>query len=297
MASPELGAATTAEINTQPECWARALKLSKNEPAGLPPRAERVLVLGCGTSYYMAEAYATLREQSGIGETDAVVASELPEVRRRYDRVVALSRSGTSAEVVEAMSRLKGEAPLTAIVGVASTPVAELADHVIDLGFADEQSVVQTRFATTTLATLRSALGEELGAVISDAQRAVESALPRTPGRQLVILGTGWAASLAQEGALKCRESAAAWVEAYPAGEYRHGPIAAADEDTLVWALNPLTDMQRTTVLESGASLEEGQLDPMAELIRIQRLAVRWAAERGRDADSPRNLTRSVTDV
>src|SRR4051794_39779751 len=115
MAASRLGAATTAEINTQPECWARGLELSASEPTGLPVRGERVLVLGCGTSYYVAAAYATLREQSGAGETDAVVASELPEVRRRYDRVVALSRSGTSAEVVEAMSRLEDEAPLTAI--------------------------------------------------------------------------------------------------------------------------------------------------------------------------------------
>jgi fructoselysine-6-P-deglycase FrlB-like protein len=297
MASSPLGAATTAEINTQPECWTRGQKLGDGEPSGLPEAGERVLVLGCGTSYYIAQAYATLREQSGAGETDAVVASELPEVRRDYDRVIALSRSGTSAEVVEAMNRLKGSAPLTAVVGVTSTPVAELADHVIDLGFADEQSVVQTRFATTALATLRAALGEELGAVISDAERAVDSALPESPARQLVILGTGWAASLAQEGALKCRESAAAWVEAYPAGEYRHGPIAVADQDTLVWALSPLTDKQRSAVLETGASLEQGELDPMAELIRIQRLAVRWAAERGRDADTPTNLTRSVTDV
>src|SRR3954447_5083039 len=182
MTSVPLGAATIAEINTQPECWTRGRKLIEGEPAGLPRRGERVLVLGCGTSYYIAQAYATLREQSGAGETDALVASELPDVRRRYDRVVALSRSGTSAEVVEAMSRLSGEAPLTAVVGVTATPVAELADHVIDLGFADEQSVVQTRFATTTLAMLRAALGEDLGAVISDAERAIDSPLPQTPG-------------------------------------------------------------------------------------------------------------------
>jgi len=297
MTSSAPGAATTVEIDTQPECWTRGQKLGNSEPAGLPLPGERVLVLGCGTSYYIAQAYAALREQSGAGETDALVASELPDVRRHYDRVVALSRSGTSAEVVEAMRRLEGEVPLTAVVGVTATPVAELADHVVDLGFADEQSVVQTRFATTTLAMLRAALGEDLGAVISDAERAIDSPLPQTPGRQLVILGTGWAASLAQEGALKCRESAAAWVEAYPVGEYRHGPIAVADPDTLVWALSPLTDKQRTAVLDSGASLEQGELDPMAELIRIQRLAVRWAAERGRDADNPTNLTRSVTDV
>ncbi len=295
--TPTLGSRTIEEIQTQPACWRRTAQVAAAEKEALPHPGERVLALGCGTSFFIAQAYADLREQAGLGETDARVAGELGPHRRRYDRVVVISRSGTSAEVVEAGERLRGEAPITALVGVTDSPVAELADHVVDLGFADETSVVQTRFATTGLTTLRVGLGEELAPLVADGEKALRSALPAPPPKQLVVLGAGWAASLAQEAALKCRESAGVWVEAYPAGEYRHGPISVADAGTLVWAISPLTEVQRRAILATGAALEQGELDPMAELVRIQRLAVGWATERGRDADVPTNLSRSVTDV
>jgi fructoselysine-6-P-deglycase FrlB-like protein len=295
--TPSPGSMTTAEIETQPQSWKRAVEVAAAHSAALPQPGERVLVIGCGTSYYIAQAYAWLREQAGHGETDAAVASELPTRLRSYGRIVALSRSGTSIEVIDAMSRLPAGVPVTAVVGVTDTPVAAAATDIVSLEFADEQSVVQTRFATTALATFRASIGEDLTTVIAEAEAALVSHLPRTPERQLVILGHEWSAAIAQEAALKCREAAAIWAETYPRGEYRHGPIAVADKTTLVWSLAPLTDVQRQAVLDTGARLELSTNDPMAELVRLQRFAVRWATERGRDADRPTNLTRSVTNV
>jgi fructoselysine-6-P-deglycase FrlB-like protein len=295
--TPSPGYLTTAEIETQPQCWKRAVEVAAAHSAALPQPGERVLVIGCGTSYYIAQAYAWLREQAGHGETDAVIGSELPPRLRSYDRIVALSRSGTSIEVVDAMAELPAGVPVTAVVGVVDTPVAAAATHVVPLEFADEESVVQTRFATTALATFRASIGEDLTTVIADGEAALASELPAVPERQLVILGHGWSTAIGQEAALKCREAAAVWAETYARGEYRHGPIAVADQATLVWTLTPLTDVQRQAVLDTGARLEESPRDPMAELVRLQRLAVRWATERGRDADRPTNLTRSVTDV
>jgi fructoselysine-6-P-deglycase FrlB-like protein len=296
-ATAALGARTSDEIASQPDCWRRAGEMTASVASQLPNEGERVLVLGCGTSYFIAAAYAGLREDAGVGATDAMVASELPARLRRYDRVVAVSRSGTSVEVIAAVKRLAAAVPVTAIVGDAGSPVARASRHVVDLGFADEKSVVQTRFATSALALLRASLGDDLSPVIADGVIALGSELPAIPERQLVVLGTGWAVGLAQEAALKCRESAAAWVEAYPSGEYRHGPIAVADSRTLVWALSPLSDVQRAAIVAVGAWLEEGRLDPMAELVRVQRLAVEWARHEGRDADAPTNLSRSVTEA
>jgi fructoselysine-6-P-deglycase FrlB-like protein len=292
-----LGARTIAEIETQPECWKRAVDVAAAHSAALPQPGERVLVVGCGTSYYIGQAYASLREQGGFGETDVVVGSELPARLRSYDRVVALSRSGTSVEVVDALAQLPTGLAITAIVGVVETPVAAAATSVVSLEFADEQSVVQTRFATTALALLRASIGEDLTTVIAQGEAALVSDLPPVPRRQLVILGHGWSTAIGQEAALKCRESAAAWAETYPRGEYRHGPIAVADETTLVWALSPLSDVQRRAIVDTGARLEESTRDAMAELVRLQRLAVEWARERGRDADRPTNLSRSVTEA
>ena len=77
-----LGRITSEEIASQPECWAQAQAQAISRPAGLPAAGERVLVLGCGTSYYVAAAYAWLREQAGQGVTDAVIASEMPTTLR-----------------------------------------------------------------------------------------------------------------------------------------------------------------------------------------------------------------------
>jgi glucosamine--fructose-6-phosphate aminotransferase (isomerizing) len=292
-----LGRITAQEIASQPGCWARAREQGAGRPAGLPAAGERVLVLGCGTSYYVAGAYAWLREQAGHGVTDALIASELPPVVRDYDRVLAISRSGTTTEVVQALQALPDWVPVTAVLGELGTPVGANATDVVDLSYADEGSVVQTRFPTTLLTLLRTHLGAtepEVAGLIEQA-RAVLAEPTTTPApRQLVVLGTGWAAALAQEAALKCRESAGMWAEAYPSGEYRHGPISVAGPGTLVWALTPLTPMQVEAVEATGATVRQGTRDPQAELVAIQRHAVAWAAASGRDADRPAHLSRSV---
>ena len=292
-----LGTRTIIEIQSQPECWQRAVDLGSTVK-GLPEPGERVLVLGCGTSFYIAQAYASLREGSGLGETDAVVASEMPQpLRRKYDRAIAISRSGTSVELLVAVQQLPESLPVTAVLGDVKTPLADGRYDVVDLGFADESSLVQTRFATTVLSLLRVANGEDLQAEIQAARIAVEDQLPPLPERQLVVLAHGWSTALAQEAALKCREAAAAWVESYLAGEYRHGPLAVADDRTLVWGLTPLTVVLSDSIRATGARIQQPSHPPQAELIRLQRLAVQWATANGRDADDPAHLGRSVTNV
>jgi len=289
-----LGPITTAEIASQPDLWARA---HEQGPTGLPDAGERVLVLGCGTSYYVAGAYAWLREQAGLGVTDALIASELPPVVRDYDRVLAISRSGTTTEVVQPLAALPGGVPVTAVLGELGTPVGAGATDIIDLSYADERSVVQTRFPTTLLTLLRThlgATGPDVAALIEQARSALAEPVTTPVPRQLVVLGTGWAAALAQEAALKCRESAGMWAEAYASGEYRHGPISVAGPGTLAWALTPLTPVQVEAIEATGATVRQGTRDPQAELVAIQRHAVAWAAAGGRDADQPTHLSRSV---
>ena len=84
-----------AEIATQPDDWAAVLGRATEAAAVLPGRDEDVAVVGCGTSFYMAQAYAALREAAEQGRTEAHAASEFP-LGRTYDRVVAISRSGTT---------------------------------------------------------------------------------------------------------------------------------------------------------------------------------------------------------
>ncbi|HEY5350845.1 MAG TPA: SIS domain-containing protein [Streptosporangiaceae bacterium] len=289
------GSRTEQEVASQPACWRRAGQLAADVAGVLPAAGERVAVAGCGTSWFMAQSYAAAREASGHGETDAFAASEMP-VGRAYDRVVVLSRSGTTTEIVQLLDRLRGEAPTVAITAVPGTPVAQAADAVIDLGFADEESVVQTRFATTELALLRANLGVDPGPAADAAERVLAAPLPAEmlAARQFTFLGTGWTYGLANEAALKLREAAGMWTEAYPAMEYRHGPVAVTGEGSIVWLFGTPPDGLGGEIAAAGGTAWFSEEDPLAELVRVQRVAVALARARGLDPDQPRNLARSV---
>ncbi|MET9072375.1 sugar isomerase [Streptomyces sp. NPDC004232] len=283
------------ELNSQPECWARAAEGAQRYKAALPESGERVAIVGCGTSYFMAQAVAGLREGAGQGETDAFAASEFPS-GRSYDRVVALTRSGTTTEVLELLGALRGRTRTTAVTADPATPVMSAADDLVVLDFADERSVVQTRFATTALTLLRAHLGLHTDSVVADARTALTTPLPEqlVACTQFTFLGRGWTVGLANEAGLKMREASLSWTEAYPAMEYRHGPISITTAGRAAWMLGEAPEGLAQQVGATGGLWIEGELDPLAELVRVQRLAVAVAAAHGLDPDRPRHLTRSV---
>ena len=197
---------------------------------GLPRPGERVAVVGCGTSWFMAKAYAALREQAGHGETDAFQASEFP-LGRRYDRVVAITRSGTTTEVVDLLEAIGGRD----------------ADHRAHRRRRRSRpprwpptpscwtSPTSSRWCRPASPPARSPCCAPTSARTSsrspaDAEVAVRLPLPVHPAlvEQITFLGRGWTVGLAEEAALKCREAAMFWAEAYPAMDYRHGPISIA---------------------------------------------------------------------
>jgi fructoselysine-6-P-deglycase FrlB-like protein len=283
------------EIATQPAVWRRAAALAPNVAAQLPPAGARLAVIGCGTSLYMAQAYAAARETAGAGETDAFPASELPP-GRRYDALLAISRSGTTTEVVRALATLPQTLPTYAVVGVERTPVATTAGHAVVLDFADEASVVQTRFATTALVLLLAGIGIDTEAATVEAELALADSLPAgsEAAGSFVFLGRGWTVGLANEAALKLREAALVPAESYPALEYRHGPIALAGEQTVVWPLGDVDADLVADVRAAGAHVVETARHPLADLVLVHRVALALARARGLDPDHPRNLTRSV---
>jgi fructoselysine-6-P-deglycase FrlB-like protein len=283
------------EITGQPALWRRAGEAAAAAAAVLPAPGERVCAVGCGTSLYVAQAFAALREAAGHGATDAFAASELPP-DRRYDVLVAISRSGTTTEVARALAQPLA-ARTVALTALPGSPVAAAADAHVDLAFADERAVVQTRFATTALSLLRAHVHPEATEpAAADAERALAQPLPVDPAaiEQWTFLGRGWTVGLAQEAALKLRETAQAWTEAYPAFEYRHGPIAIAAPWRVVWSFGPLHRDIENEIRRTGATVLAPRLDPLASLVLAQRSAVALAEARGLDPDRPRNLTRSI---
>ena len=283
------------EIASQPSVWRRAAALAPSLAPQLPPTGARLAVIGCGTSLYMAQAYAAAREATGAGETDAFPASELP-AGRRYDALLAISRSGTTTEVLRALAPLPKALPTHAVVGVDGTPIATTARHTVVLDFADEASVVQTRFATTALVLLLAGLGLNTEDAAVQTESVLADGLPAgvaTAG-SFVFLGHGCTVGLANEAALKLRETALIAAESYPALEYRHGPIALASEQTLVWPLGNVESDLVADVRAAGAAVVGTDRHPLADLVRVHRVALAIARDRGLDPDHPRNLTRSV---
>lgn len=292
--TPVPAAHMAAELASQPDTWARAADL-RDEQSRLPARGARIAVVGCGTSWFMAQSYAWLRERGGHGETDAFAASEA-FVDRGYDAVVALTRSGTTTEVLQLVEGLAGRVRTIGVIGDAGSPLVGLVDDAITLPFADERSVVQTRFATTALALFRASLGEDLGGAITDVERVIAEDLDPAlvDAEQYTFLGRGWSVGLAHEAALKMREASQSWTESYPSMEYRHGPIAIAAPGRVTWQFGDAPEGLAADVAATGARFEASTLDPMAELVRAQRVALARARAKDLDPDQPRNLTRSV---
>jgi len=283
------------EVASQPECWSKAIEMAALAGPALPAPGERVAVIGCGSSLNVARCYARLREAAGHGETDAFPASEVPATRR-YDRMVFVSRTGTTTEVLDALRRVPSGVTTTAVAADPDSPLPREAGTAVVLDFADERSVVSSRFITSSIVLLRAHLGADLRALPGEAARALARPLP--PGlaehAEFTFLGRGWAAAVADEAALKLREASRTWAESYPAMEYRHGPISVSDPGTVVWALGEVPPDLLADARHTGATVITSPVDPLVGLIGAQLLAVALAERKGIDPDQPRALSRSV---
>ncbi|MFC6933955.1 hypothetical protein ACFQHO_28780 [Actinomadura yumaensis] len=65
--APQVGGHTENEIASQPGVWRRAAGSAADLAPALPRAGERVAVVGCGTSWFVAQSYAALREGAGQG--------------------------------------------------------------------------------------------------------------------------------------------------------------------------------------------------------------------------------------
>lgn len=286
---------TLSEILSQPEVWERALAQGEHATGILRRDGERMLLLGCGTSAYVAQVIARLRERAGLGLTDFGYASE-PVSPRGYDVVVAISRSGTTSEVIDALEAIPRGVRRVLVTAESGTPAEELCDEALVLDFADERSVVQTRFPTTQVVLARQAFGEDMSG-LPDRLRAALDAPTRVDlagSDHFVFLGHDWTVGLAHEAGLKLRETAQAWVEAYPMLDYRHGPISVAHAGSVVWLVGCADAALSEQVRGTGARVVESVSDGLIDLVLAQRAAAELALSKGLDPDVPRNLTRSI---
>ena len=117
-----------AEIESQPEIWAQVAEVAPSLIGKLPKMGEKVAVVGCGSSWFMSQCYAALREGAGHGETDAYVGSEF-NYNRKYDRIVTISRSGTTTEIIDFAKQNKIPSVLITAIKRSEEHTSELQSH------------------------------------------------------------------------------------------------------------------------------------------------------------------------
>jgi len=283
------------EIEQQPRCWREMADLAPQVSGLLPSRGQRVAFVGCGSSWFVAQSAAVLRESDGGGETDAFHPAAAP-AGRRYDAVVAISRSGTTSEILWMIDGLPAGVARHAVTLDGTSPLAAAVTRVVVLDAVREESVVQTASATSAVALLRALFGHDLEVAARHAEAVLGEAPPISLGdaARHVFVGRGWAEGLAHEAALKCREAAGTWAESYPDREYLHGPRSASDADTVVWAIGEVASDVLDAAVAASNRVVATTGDALADVVRVQRAAVAEAVRRGRDPMRPPWLTRSV---
>lgn len=217
--------------------------------------ADEIILTGCGSALFAArlgEAY--LRTIAGI-RTTAIAASELEHAipfLTEKTLVIALSQSGETADVVDAMiSVQKSGIQTAAIVNVMHSTLARVVDVAVPLGAGQEQCVLATKswFAKVGIllklagavrqgechdhsVTAAATVIEEMlkspllySQIISISDRLAEST-------SALVVGRGLAAATAQEVALKIKEASYVHAEAFASGELKHGAIALVSDGT-----------------------------------------------------------------
>ena len=229
---------------------------------------ERVLLLGCGTSWHAALIGKYYVEELVGIPAEVDYGSEFRNRKPVLDErclVIALSQSGETFDTLAATrAAQKRGAPVVAICNVPGSTLSREAEAVLFTHAGPEIGVASTKTFTAIIAALymlaiqigrirgliQAAQATDLMQELVRIPRLIEAVL-RLDGEiqelarehasvsDFLFLGRGINYPIALEGALKLKEISYIHAEGYPAGEMKHGPIALITDEMLVVALAP----------------------------------------------------------
>jgi glucosamine--fructose-6-phosphate aminotransferase (isomerizing) len=254
---------TYKEIFSQSDVWQTVLQeLKQNKSAESMLRTNNRkaswLFVGCGTSFYLADAAATSWTLLTGEPARAVPGSEIllyPDLTRSEAanlHAVVISRSGRTSEAVRAAHVLRKEMQMPAI-GITCAEKSELeaeCDSTLVLNTADEKSMVMTRSFTSMLISLQCIAAKRAGNAefctsleVMAAQFAprirllaeqMEVFVAGNSFEDYVFLGQGPFHGLAREAALKVMEMSCSYSQSFHTLEFRHGPKAIITPRTVL---------------------------------------------------------------
>lgn len=227
------------------------------------PALRRVRFVACGTSMHAAAVLHRVLAMAGVASTYGPASESDCWVQEPDTVTVALSQSGETADVLQALEH-HASGPVLAITNTPHSTLARGADALVRLDVGTEVGVAATKTFTAQVvvgaAVLLSGLvaaakldprraAEQVGQLallpgqMADAHRYALAALPTvvdklTDADGFLFVARGAAVPYAAEGALKLKEITYRWAEAFAAGELKHGPIALIDQGTPVVAID-----------------------------------------------------------
>lgn len=260
----ERGKHTIHEIKSQPQVWRDALAVFTENQSGLATlfaenTFDKVIVTGCGSTYYLSLAGARLLQKFAGLAAQAYPASEIvlyPDVmlnKNQQTLLIAVSRSGTTSETVSAIRTFKEKAngKIITVTCDSQTPLAQAADLVFAIESAQEESVAQTRSFSSMCVVIQQIaayLGKQNNASNSDIATICQSLLDNHSGlaqslgenpniQKFFFLGSDTLYGIASEAMLKMKEMSLSYSEAFHMLEFRHGPMSMVGDDSLVVGL------------------------------------------------------------
>lgn len=252
---------TWNEILSQGEVWQKVLsELSKSSQMArfLEASSKRGewLFIGCGTSFYLAEAAALSWTLLTGTSARAIPASEIllyPKLFRGKGanaQAVVISRSGRTSEAVRAAGVLRANlrVPTLGITCAESSELEQACDETIVLRTADEKSMVMTRSFTSMLIALQIlaarrandlkfiehllTMAERFGSRIQTLAQETQEFAASHSFADYVFLGQGPFYGIAREAALKVMEMSSSYSQFFHTLEFRHGPKAIVGPST-----------------------------------------------------------------
>jgi len=236
----EAGLAVQRLLSTNHEALRRlADRLRSNPPASVTTCARGSSDHAATYAKYMIETCLGIPVSSAALSVTSVYAA--PLAPNPAGLCLAISQSGRSPDLLAAVEAQRQAGTLTvALVNDSASPLAEIADVTLPLMAGPEVSVAATKSYIASLAGIAALVAHWTG---DDALRRGVDGLPRTleqafalpwqPGLPLVdgnpslfVIGRGYGLAIAQEAALKLKETCGLHAEAFSAAEVRHGPMA-----------------------------------------------------------------------
>ncbi|MEM4274798.1 MAG: glutamine--fructose-6-phosphate transaminase (isomerizing) [Candidatus Nitrosocaldaceae archaeon] len=327
---------TLKEINEQSYTIARVLnaKYDLNEIKDAIIN-KKVILVASGSSYNASLIGKMLLSQVAIN-CEVLIASECQYYKDVFSSnavLLALSQSGETKDVLRAVSFAKeNNMKVLSLVNVKTSSLARESDLSLSIDCGPEIGVAATKSFTAQVAffyKLANYISNKFIINVDEINNAVSSLLSIGIDEiveqlkyvsDIYILARGLHYPIALEGALKIKELAYIHAEAMPAGEFRHGPLALVDNNTVVIIINPCDNTYNDTssnikeVKARGgrvlgiSNVVSKEYDwfikipsvnsivyPLIEVIPLQLLAYNLALKRDYNPDYPRNLAKSVT--